>query len=36
MLFVFYKNGEQEGITGPIWEVGTSGRGEDIRKGLGE
>jgi hypothetical protein len=25
-FFVFYKNGEQEGKTGPLWGVGTSGR----------
>jgi hypothetical protein len=29
----FSKNGEQEGKTGPIWGAGTSGKGEDIRKG---
>jgi hypothetical protein len=27
------KNGEQEGKTGPVWGIGTSGRGKDIRKG---
>jgi hypothetical protein len=29
----FFKNREQKGKTGPVWEVGTNGRGEDIRKG---
>jgi hypothetical protein len=28
----FFKNRGQEGKTGPFWGVGTSGRGEDIRK----
>jgi hypothetical protein len=28
-----FKNGEQEGKTGPVWGVGTSGRGKDIKKG---
>jgi hypothetical protein len=27
----FFKNGEKEGKTGPIWGAGTSGRGKDIR-----
>jgi hypothetical protein len=27
------KNRAQEGKIGPVWEVGTSGSGEDIRKG---
>jgi hypothetical protein len=30
--FVFYKNGEQEGGTGPVWGIGTCGRGEDVGK----
>jgi hypothetical protein len=30
----FYKVGEQEGRTDPVWRVGTSGRGEDVRKGF--
>jgi hypothetical protein len=29
----FFKNREQEGKTGPVWGVDTSGRGEDTRKG---
>jgi hypothetical protein len=29
----FSKNGEKEGKTGPFWEIGTNGRGEDKRKG---
>jgi hypothetical protein len=33
-LFFFYKNGEQEGKTGPVWEIGNSVRGKDIRKGV--
>jgi hypothetical protein len=33
MSFFFSKSREQEDKTGPVWEVGTSGRGEDIRKG---
>jgi hypothetical protein len=32
-MLVFYKNGEQEGKTDHVWWVGTSGRGEDKRKG---
>jgi hypothetical protein len=28
----FYKNREQESKAGPLWEVVTSGMGEDIRK----
>jgi hypothetical protein len=31
--FLFYKNGEQEGKTGPVWRAGNIVRGEDIRKG---
>jgi hypothetical protein len=31
-FFLFYKNGEQEGKTGP-WGIDSSGREEDIRKG---
>jgi hypothetical protein len=31
---LLFEKGEQEGKTGPIWGVGTSGRGrEDIKKG---
>jgi hypothetical protein len=26
-VFLFSKNGEQEGKTGPVWGVGSSGRG---------
>jgi hypothetical protein len=29
----FFKNGEQEGKTGPVWGVGNSGKGGDIGKG---
>jgi hypothetical protein len=29
----FFKNREQEVKLVPVWGVGTSGRGEDIRKG---
>jgi hypothetical protein len=29
----FFKNGGQEDKTGPVWRAGTSGKGEDIRKG---
>jgi hypothetical protein len=32
-FFFFYKNGEQEGKSGPVWEIETSWRREDIRKG---
>jgi hypothetical protein len=32
-FFLFYKKGEQESKTGPVWEVGSSGNGEEIRKG---
>jgi hypothetical protein len=32
-FFSFYKSGEQEGRTGPLWGVGTSGRREDVGKG---
>jgi hypothetical protein len=32
MLF-FFKNREKEGKIGPVWGVGTSEEGEDIRKG---
>jgi hypothetical protein len=31
----FFKNGKHEGRTGPVWGVGTRGRGEDIRKRMG-
>jgi hypothetical protein len=31
----FFKNGEQEGKTGPLRGLGTSGRGEDVRKECG-
>jgi hypothetical protein len=31
----FFRNGRQEGKTGSIWGVGTSGKGEDIRKWFG-
>jgi hypothetical protein len=33
LFFFFYKNGEQEGKTGPVWGAGISGREEDTRKG---
>jgi hypothetical protein len=33
MHIFFYKNGVQEGKTGPVWGVGTRGRGEDIKNG---
>jgi hypothetical protein len=33
LLLLFYKNGEQEAKTGPVRGFGTSGTGEDIRKG---
>jgi hypothetical protein len=29
----FSRNREQEGKTDPVWGVGTSGRGKDIRRG---
>jgi hypothetical protein len=29
----FFKNGKQEGKTGPVWGLGTSGKEEDKRKG---
>jgi hypothetical protein len=29
----YFKKGEQEGRTGPVGGVGTSGKGADIRKG---
>jgi hypothetical protein len=29
----FYKIGEQEGRTGPVWVVGISGRWEGMEKG---
>jgi hypothetical protein len=29
----FKQKGEQEGRTGPAWEVGTSVKEEDVRKG---
>jgi hypothetical protein len=32
-FFFFYKMGEQERRIGPVWEGGTSGRGDDVRKG---
>jgi hypothetical protein len=28
-------NGKQECESGPIWEAGSKGMGEDIRKGIG-
>jgi hypothetical protein len=31
--FFFFKNREQKDKTGSVWGAGTSGRGEDIRKG---
>jgi hypothetical protein len=33
--FFFYKNGEQEGNTGPVWGIGINGRREDIGKWVG-
>jgi hypothetical protein len=33
-LNFFYKNGKQEGKTGPVWGVGTSGRGRIQGKGV--
>jgi hypothetical protein len=30
---LFFKNGEQEGKTGPVWMGVISGRGEDMGKG---
>jgi hypothetical protein len=35
-FFFFYKIGEQEGRTGPVWEVGASGRGNGGRAWEGE
>jgi hypothetical protein len=32
-IFFPYKNREQGGKTGTFWEVGASGRVEDIKKG---
>jgi hypothetical protein len=32
-LFFFYKIREQEGGTGPVWGIGTSGREEEVGKG---
>jgi hypothetical protein len=32
MSIFFYKNREQEGKTGPVWKIYTSGMREDIRK----
>jgi hypothetical protein len=32
---LFYKIGEQEGRTGPVWEFASSGRGEDVERGFG-
>jgi hypothetical protein len=29
----FYKSGEQEGITGSVFVVGISGKGEDVERG---
>jgi hypothetical protein len=31
---IFYKNGQLEGRTDPVWGIGTSGRGEDMGRGL--
>jgi hypothetical protein len=31
----FFRSREQEGKAGPLWEFGTSGKREDIRKGVG-
>jgi hypothetical protein len=31
-FFFFYRIRDQEGRTGPIWRVGTSGRKEDVGK----
>jgi hypothetical protein len=33
VIFFFYIKGEQEGRTGPVWGVGTSGRREDVGRG---
>jgi hypothetical protein len=33
MPFFFLIKTEQEGNTDPVWGIGTSGRGETIRKG---
>jgi hypothetical protein len=30
---LFFKNREQEDKTGPAWVFGSSGKGEDIKKG---
>jgi hypothetical protein len=35
MPFIFYRNGEQEDRTGPIWGVGISGREKDVGEGVG-
>jgi hypothetical protein len=32
-FIIFYRNREQEGKTGPVWGVGTTWEGEDIREG---
>jgi hypothetical protein len=32
IIFFFYKIGKQEGGTGPVWGVSTSGRGEKVGK----
>jgi hypothetical protein len=35
-FYFFYKIREQEGITGPAWWIGTSGKGEAVGKGQGK
>jgi hypothetical protein len=35
-LNFFFKSREKEGKTGPVWGVGTSGRGRIWEKGVGE
>jgi hypothetical protein len=32
LLLLFKKNREQMGRTSPVWDVGTSGSGKDVRK----
>jgi hypothetical protein len=32
IIFFFYKIVEQEGRTGPVWQVGTGERGEEVGK----
>jgi hypothetical protein len=32
IIIFFLKNEEREGKTGPVWGVGTNGRGKNMRK----